>query len=161
MSNSKKQCPCGSLIDYKSCCEVFHRNLAVPNTAEQLMRSRFSAFAKSEFEYLMDSTPTADRVATLKQLVESNRSCVWLSLEIVDVEAGLENDLGGWVEFLASYFENGKISTMRERSQFEKRGDRWMYIDGMVMPAAEPVVQSMNGSCYCGSAKKFKRCHGK
>jgi SEC-C motif-containing protein len=124
------------------------------------MRSRYSAFAKSEFNYLLDTSQTTDREAGLAQLQKSNLGCKWLELEILDTEAGAESDNIGWVEFVASYFENGKICTMSERSKFEKTNRRWSYVDGDVRQAPDYQDQSMNGQCYCGSGKKFKRCHG-
>jgi hypothetical protein len=38
-------CPCGSGGLYKACCGRFHEGSAVPATAEELMRSRYSACA--------------------------------------------------------------------------------------------------------------------
>ncbi|HEX8496958.1 MAG TPA: YchJ family metal-binding protein, partial [Actinomycetales bacterium] len=45
-------CPCGSGAGYESCCCRLHRGEGVPATAEQLMRSRFSAFAVGDAAYL-------------------------------------------------------------------------------------------------------------
>lgn len=37
-------CPCKSRETYAACCESFHLGRAKPATAEQLMRSRYSAY---------------------------------------------------------------------------------------------------------------------
>ena len=41
-------CPCGSGELYEKCCGVYHSGAAVPETPEQLMRSRYSAYVKRE-----------------------------------------------------------------------------------------------------------------
>ena len=38
-------CPCGSGATYKACCSPFHSGAALPDTAEQLLRSRCGAVA--------------------------------------------------------------------------------------------------------------------
>ena len=44
-------CPCGSGRAYGACCGRFHGGEEPPD-AEALMRSRFAAFARGEYEYL-------------------------------------------------------------------------------------------------------------
>lgn len=156
MVNTKAQCPCGLPEPYNVCCGVFHKRSASPKTAEQLMRSRYSAFALSEFGYLLDTSPVVDRDAALAQLEKSNVGCKWLSLEVIDSVDG-----AGTVEFVARYFQSGTVHSMRERSQFEKKNGCWLYINGEMMASDEPIIQSMNAVCFCSSGKKFKRCHGK
>jgi len=43
-----QMCPCGSQKTYESCCGNFHSGLALPETAEELMRSRYSAYVKQD-----------------------------------------------------------------------------------------------------------------
>ena len=45
---------------------------------------------------------------------------------MTDVVAGMDGDDTGEVEFTASY-AGGE---MHERSRFERRGGRWVYVDG-------------------------------
>lgn len=49
-------CPCGTGDEYEKCCEKFIEGKAKPDTAEQLMRSRFSAYVKQEWKYILDTT---------------------------------------------------------------------------------------------------------
>lgn len=109
---------------------------------------------------MLNTSVTVDREAELLQLEQGSQSCKWLELEIVNTEAGTEADIHGVVEFVARYFENGEIRTMHERSRFAKPDGFWVYIDGDVQQADQATPQSLNGECYCGSGKKFKRCHG-
>lgn len=160
MKTRSNQCPCGHALTYDACCGMYHSGVSLAGTAVTLMKSRYSAFAKSKFEYLLDTSSNDNRADELAQLEKSNMNCKWLELEIIDTEGGCESDTHGWVEFTAKYFENGKICTMRERSQFEQRNQRWLYVDGDIQNPAKTEDQSLNGKCYCGSGKKFKRCHG-
>ena len=47
-------CPCGGFL-YSSCCAPLHRGECQAATAEQLMRSRYSAYALGEVEYLLQT----------------------------------------------------------------------------------------------------------
>ena len=161
MSNRNKSCPCGYPAQYKNCCGQYIENDSTPDTAEQLMRSRFSAFALAEYDYLLATTAEAKkRVEALRQLERSNEGCRWLSLEIISKQAGELSDGDGLVEFVAMYFQDGKVASMHEVSSFKKVNNGWLYIDGFQKSTAEPIEQSLNAPCFCGSGKKFKRCHG-
>ena len=59
MSTDQGPCPCGG-GQYESCCAPLHRGEQRVSTAEQLMRSRYAAFAKGELEYLLTTHPEAD-----------------------------------------------------------------------------------------------------
>ena len=56
-SKSTEPCSCLSGMSYETCCEPLHRRKQLANTAEQLMRSRYSAFALAEVDYLMATHP--------------------------------------------------------------------------------------------------------
>lgn len=49
-------CPCGSGLPYKSCCKIYHDGIKLPESAEALMRSRYSAYAKKLVKYIVDTT---------------------------------------------------------------------------------------------------------
>ena len=55
-------CPCG-LGNYVSCCQPLHLGQQVATTAQQLMRSRYSAFAKHEIDYLKKTTALGQQIA--------------------------------------------------------------------------------------------------
>jgi SEC-C motif-containing protein len=86
------------------------------------MRSRYAAYATGEADYLFRTWHPRTRPAA----VSVDPEVVWRGLQIVDVVAGGSEDQHGEVEFVAAYDD----ATMRERSRFERRGGRWVYLDG-------------------------------
>ncbi len=130
-------------------------------TAEALMRSRFSAFAKKNEAYLLaswDSTTRPQKIDLAKDVAE------WQDLEIVSVKKGKTSDSKGVVEFKAFYLLDGERHTMNEISRFRKVNGLWYYLDGKVKSiskAAQQSNQGKNAPCPCGSGKKFKRCCAK
>jgi SEC-C motif-containing protein len=49
-------CPCGSGVDYKKCCRLFHKNKKRAKSPLELMKSRYSAYAKGEVKYIVKTT---------------------------------------------------------------------------------------------------------
>lgn len=124
-------CPCGSGFPYNACCAPLHAGIAKAQTAEQLMRSRYSAFAKGLAKYLVKTRAPAMREASdfqdIKTMIANTE---WLGLEILDQELGQAADQIGEVEFIARYASNGQIGQLHERSRFIKDQDHWYYLDG-------------------------------
>lgn len=118
-------CPCCSGKLYENCCKPFHTGEKHAPTAEALMRSRFSAFAIPNGEYLMKTTlPTKRKFHNKKDLQEWGEINEWTKLEI------LKSTLNQ-VEFKAYYNdENGKPQIHNEFSLFQKENDRWYYVSG-------------------------------
>ena len=58
-------CPCGNGA-YARCCGPFHEGDAVPATAEQLMRSRYSAYALGRHDYVLDTWHASTRPAAIE-----------------------------------------------------------------------------------------------
>lgn len=110
------------------CCGAVHAG-APAATAEALMRSRFSAFAVGDADYLLFSWHPSTRPAAL----EGDPDVVWRRLQIVDTVAGGADDTDGVVEFRASYRgADGAdgAGVMHERSRFVRLDGRWVYLDG-------------------------------
>jgi len=120
----QKACPCGGST-YLECCEPFHASRAQAPTAEALMRSRYSAFALGLDDYLWRTWHPRTRPEAV-----ALDDTEWTGLEVLDVVDGTERDQAGIVEFIAHYRHGRRPGTMRERSRFERRGRRWMYVDG-------------------------------
>lgn len=119
-------CPCCSAKFYEECCKPFHCGEKHAPTAEALMRSRFSAFAIPNGEYLMETTLPAQRKlhnkADLQEWGEIND---WTRLEIINAPS--ENQ----VEFKAYYIdEDAKPQIHHELSVFKKIRERWYYVSG-------------------------------
>jgi len=158
------QCPCGSKQTYEECCAPFHNGELAP-TAEQLMRSRYSAFEKGKLEYLEETLSFASRKDyNAEETAEWAGQARWDKLEIVNTEDGQENDDTGMVEFRAYFKINGQKQVHHERSRFSKLDGRWYYEDGEMNPAQEQRIVGKkvgrNDPCTCGSGKKFKKCCG-
>ncbi len=122
-------CPCGSGSSYRPCCGRLHRGEANALTAEQLMRSRYSAFAVRDATYLLRTWHPSTRPAEL--IV--NRDQVWTRLEVLGHTAGGLLDADGTVEFRAHYTELGDPEIVRERSAFTRAAGAWVYV-GATLP---------------------------
>lgn len=127
----KDECPCGSNNAYKVCCAVYHAHEATPDTAEQLMRSRYSAYALKLVDYLVETTHRDKLKASYRRkLVDTIHDIQWTNLVITKTSAGGTEDKTGKVKFEASYIENGVEGVMREHSRFRKLAGKWYYYDG-------------------------------
>lgn len=125
-------CPCGSGKPYSHCCQPLHNGTSVAETAEQLMRSRYSAFATENVDYLVETHDKTTRSKTLKQELESSMGEVkWLRLEVMQTQAGQANDTEGTVQFTAHYLEDGRPGKMTELSKFKKKKGVWFYVSGV------------------------------
>ncbi len=119
----KIDCPCDSGSLYQDCCEPYHLSNDAPN-AEKLMRSRYSAYVLGLEEYLLNTWHPNTRP---KNLSLANDRTKWLGLDIKRFEP---NDDQAFVEFIASYKDNGKAEKLHEISQFRRIARRWYYVDG-------------------------------
>lgn len=118
------RCPCLSGLPYVECCEPLHRGEATAPTAEQLMRSRFSAFAVGDADYLLSTWHSSTRPATLELEPEMR----WYRLDIIDRSAGGPLDSHGDVEFEAFWRSPEGRGSQRERSAFVRENGRWFYV---------------------------------
>lgn len=158
---NQEKCPCCSELLYIECCEPFHKKVKLPETAEKLMRSRYSAYAKTEINYLIDTThETKKSLYTYKSMEEWSINSKWLKLEIVKTKDGLINDSIGYVEFIASYNYKGENDFLHELSFFKKEAGKWFYVDGVNPKNKINTKIGRNDPCYCGSGKKYKKCCG-
>ncbi|WP_104107919.1 YchJ family metal-binding protein [Nocardioides sp. 616] len=117
-----RECPCGAARGYDACCGRLHRGAARAETAEELMRARYSAFALGQENFLFASWHPATR----PEDVSVDPTTRWTGLEVVECLDGGPDDAVGVVEFVA-HFTGGSL---RERSRFERRAGRWVYLDG-------------------------------
>jgi len=120
------RCPCTSGDTYDSCCGPILSGALIAPTAARLMRSRFTAFASGDAEYLLRSWHPSTRPDDLRLDSETR----WIRLDIVSTSAGGPFDDEGVVEFEAVYRERGTAGTMRERSRFVRENRVWTYLDG-------------------------------
>lgn len=147
------KCPCGSEKDYSDCCELLHKGQTA-DSAEALMRSRFSAFALQLSDYLKTSwhPDTRPERLTLEQETE------WKRLEILSASNDTQQ---GTVHFKAYYLERASLEKkqwhlLEETSKFLFENGHWLYHSGNYQP--QELKPSRNDECPCGSGKKFKKC---
>jgi SEC-C motif-containing protein len=121
-------CPCGSGVPYAACCGRLHHRRAEAQTAEELMRSRYAAYAVGELDHVFRTWHPRTRPGS----IEPDPTLTWTGLTILDVVDGRSDDDHGEVEFEAAYDRAGTPGRRRERSRFERRRGRWVYVDGDV-----------------------------
>lgn len=115
-------CYCGSHKSYDSCCKVFHLNGGQTETAEQLMRSRYSAFVRADGDYLMQTHHKSTRPIKEKQaIVNWAKSVLWQRLEILESTEDT-------VKFNAFFSEHGEADCIHENSKFVKENNKWYYL---------------------------------
>lgn len=124
-------CPCGAGATYAQCCHPFHAGEKNAPTAEKLMRSRYSAFALHNEEYLLRSW----HLDTRPRNVDFDERVQWQRLIINDTTGGMLFDDHGTVEFTALYTVTAPDgTTLRERqhelSTFTRVDGAWVYVDG-------------------------------
>ncbi len=124
-------CPCKSKREYRDCCRRFHRKTKVPETAEELMRSRYSAYFFRLVDYLVETTHPDTREKGLKaSLAKMIHQPTWRFLTIEAVAKGGKEDKTGKVEFTAEYFIDGEQQELHEISRFRRYKGVWKYLDG-------------------------------
>lgn len=148
LDSSDQSCPCGSGHKYKDCCQPMHQGNSA-QSAESLMRSRYSAFAMQLKDYLLASWHPDTR----PQQLELDKATVWKRLEIMSSHNDEQN---GEVHFKATYLEGGEWQLLEETSHFRFLNNHWLYHSGNYQP--QTLQPKRNDFCPCGSGKKFKKC---
>ncbi|MCY1010808.1 YchJ family metal-binding protein [Nannocystis pusilla] len=127
-----RRCPCGRRT-FESCCGPLLAGAQRAETAEDLMRSRYTAYVEGAVDYLLETTSATTRGSIdRQQLAAYCRGLRGMSLRIVDTVAGGAADDTGVVEFEASLKSEGRRFVQRERSRFVREDGRWVYVDGDV-----------------------------
>ena len=116
-------CPCGLPASYDRCCGRFSAGPAAP-TAELLMRSRYSAYARSDADHLLASWHSATRPTRLVL----DPDLRWTRLEVVEASGGGLLDTAGTVRFRASHVRRGVPGVLEEHSRFVREDGRWVYV---------------------------------
>lgn len=142
-------CPCGTGLLYKHCCQPFHVKDKIPDTPLDVLRSRYTAFCWRMIPYVMETThPTCrdfrkDKVLWAKDLNRDGMfdSYDFVSLNAGEVEISEDNPNEGYIEFKVNLRANsngshleGQEITVCERSKFLFDGNppRWRYASGEV-----------------------------
>lgn len=108
------------------CCKPYHDG-KLPDTALALMKSRYSAYALSNPDYIIHTThPNSpyfekNRKKWKGAILEFCKTTRFLKLEIL---GSGEN----WVHFIAHL---SRVN-LEEKSRFEKFNGKWLYLDGEI-----------------------------
>lgn len=160
-------CLCGSQIDNKECCLPIINGSSSAKSPEQLMRSRYTAYAIKNAGYLFETyaieSQKSQSLTEIKQWAEQTK---WLKLTIIntssypsiDKQATKKFSSVSTVTFSAKYILQNKIFTMTEQSSFIIENEEWRYLDGDFSSDNGVNLPGRNENCPCGSLKKFKRC---
>jgi len=151
-------CPCNPDKQFDLCCGPYLAGDKAAPTAEALMRSRFSAYAKEDYAYVVRTCHPSTRPSGKD--FEGGTSVNWTNLEILRTEAGGENDSEGVVEFVARYKASAQDGSLHEVSRFLKENGQWYYLEGDIVkpPPVRSEKTGRNEPCPCGSGKKYKKC---
>jgi SEC-C motif-containing protein len=167
------QCPCGSNISFKQCCFLFINQEAQVCSPEQLMRSRYSAYATKSADYIYNTYAESSRVyQSLTDIFAWAKETKWLKLTINSASeyaeikikrsanADKKDDKSNTVCFSAYYQHQDAYFIMKETSRFVVEDNQWRYLDGEVSINEELPTPKRNELCFCHSNKKFKQCCG-
>ena len=120
-------CPCGTDLPLDQCCGPALAGTVTPQTAEALMRSRYTVFVLADDNYLAASWHTTTRPTD----PSAPSGIEWRRLRIRDTLDGGPNDETGEVEFIAHFrTREGTRDFLHERSTFARQNGRWVYVDG-------------------------------
>ncbi|QKF78882.1 YchJ family metal-binding protein [Arcobacter defluvii] len=126
-------CPCGSLKKYKKCCKLFHDKITFPKTALELMKSRFSAFAVSNSDYIIFTTHENNPDFTIeikswsKDILNFSNNTEFKKLEILEF---IDDEIESFVTFKATLIQGKEDISFIEKSRFLKVEGIWKYVDG-------------------------------
>lgn len=112
-------CPCGTGRSLDDCCGPLLATERLAETAEELMRSRYTAYALGDAEHLWRTWDPRTRPEE-PYLGEAG----WDGLVVHEVVDGGREDRTGVVAFVATHGVDGRLE---ERSLFTRRGGRWFY----------------------------------
>jgi SEC-C motif domain protein len=135
-------CPCRARdeqpVAYAQCCQPWHVGWSqgvYADTPEQLMRSRYSAYALAvrnnpQGHAMLAYLHATWHVSTVPDGLELS-PIQWMGLQVLHAQASQD---AGVVEFVAHYKESGKAHKMHEVSRFVRSDDaaHWLYVDGLV-----------------------------
>ena len=160
------KCPCGSGKSYKKCCEPVISGSKNAETAEALMRARYSAYVKTEVDFLYNTiSPSQQKDFKRQDAVDWSRNSDWESLEILETADGGPEDDTGTVEFIASFIQDDNDIRHHEIATFEKIDGSWAFMNGITPKPKQARREGRkigrNEPCPCGSGKKYKKCCGR
>ncbi len=128
-----KKCFCGSTLSYQICCQPYHKHVKYPDDSLVLMKSRYSAYALSLVDYIIETTDPQSSIYRLDHQSWKHQMLIFCStttfkqLEILDYIPGAHM---AFVIFIAYLSQHNCDATFTEKSTFIRRDNLWLYHDG-------------------------------
>ena len=146
-------CPCGRSRLLDECCLPLIKQERNACTAEDLMRSRYTAHVMMNTAYLLHTWHSSRRPdhLSLPQPTEMK----WIRLEVHSTQDGTLNNQEGIVDYTALSRSTTGLEWLKETARFARESGQWRYLDGVFHPA--PKI-GRNSPCPCLSGIKYKRC---
>ena len=136
-STAPAACPCGG-PSLAACCGPYIDGAAIPQSAETLMRSRYTAYGLRDEPYLLATWHGSTRPT--EPIISDEEKLQWLGLEVKSAlrlrqrKADDAEPTTDTVEFVARFKVNGRAQRLHEISNFVREpaegGLRWFYVDG-------------------------------
>ena len=126
------KCPCNPGKSFQECCEPLLNGESSAETPEELMRSRYSAFATQNIDYIRETTDPQTRLSfDMKANEDWARAAKFTELEILRTQ--YEGNKG-IVEFKA-HFQSGQQDPQihHEISKFRRQAGIWYFREGKVL----------------------------
>lgn len=164
---NEEECPCKSGKTFGECCGPIIAGMAKAETAEALMRARYTSYVTGDVKFLVTSATREVQLDFDRVAAESwSRTAQWHGMEVIRTEGGQPGDTTGVVEFRALYSAKGEFCNHHEVSQFVRdENGAWLFRDGELV-RDRPIVRDQpkvnrNAPCPCGSGRKYKKCCGR
>lgn len=126
------KCNCDSNKDYQYCCGPYILGTKLPDSPEQLMRSRYTAYSSGNIGYIANSMcGKALHGFNMQEAKDWAKSVSWLRLEVLSVK--LASKAKGFVEFKAYFIDNLQHCVLHENSEFQLIKGQWFYVDGVIL----------------------------
>ncbi len=151
-------CPCGSGKTFALCCEPILTQQRPAATAEELMRSRFTAHVARDYAHLHRTY--AKTASEPYEPGKDPAATAWTRLVIHAHDAGVRPDTS-FVDFTAYYREGEQEHALHEKAEFHRINGAWLYTRAVRQgpaPVRSEAKVGRNDPCPCGSGRKYKQC---
>jgi SEC-C motif-containing protein len=166
LAMTTEPCPCGTTSSFADCCEPIITEQELAQTPEQLMRSRYSAYATGAVDWVIASNhPESREEIDREEILRWSHESTWQGLRIIESAPG-DSDDEGFVRFRARYRLDGVNHVHKERAKFVREDGAWYFHTAMedvdegpqLVPVTAALSVGRNDPCPCGSGSKYKRC---
>ena len=145
-------CPCGTGASLADCCAPLHQGARLPENAEALMRSRYTAYVLGKIDYIVASTvPAQQALLDVAAIEQWSRHTAWAGLTVHQHRPRIGKH-HAQVHFSAAFDTAQGRQQHDEHSAFVCINGRWYVLDPTV------ALPGLKQPCICGSGKKFKHC---